>query len=163
MLLDARQFRLQPIHLFTGQLAEILVGLLQHQARVFQVAPQLFPLAVRGDDLLQFPVRLGGLAVFLRIADDGRIGHVARQFLEPRFDLIQLACVFHVRRMTQAMTRWPALGLLQRHRALQCVDGHRDLVDRTGGCVVMRCSHRPGAVSAASKPPRRLAAKRISS
>jgi hypothetical protein len=32
-----------------------------------------------------------------------------------------------------------------------------------GGLVVMRCSHRPGAVSVASTEPRRLAAKRISS
>ncbi len=32
-----------------------------------------------------------------------------------------------------------------------------------GGCVVMRCSQRPGAVSSARNEPRRLAAKRISS
>ena len=55
-----------------------------------------------------------------------------------------------------------ALRLLECHGAVQGVDGDGESGHRTGGWVVIRCSHSPGAVMAASTP-RRLAAKRITS
>ena len=122
-------------------------------------ARHVLPLAILGDDLGQLALRLGGLAILLGIADHGGIGHLARQFLEARFDLVELVRELHVR---LGDDQFAALLRFERHGAVQRVDRDGGLLVE-GGCVVMRCSHRPGAVSSARNDPRRLAAKRISS
>ena len=56
--------------------------------------------------------------------------------------------------------QFAAVLFFERHGVVQRDDGALGLVVGRG-CVVMRCSHRPGAVISANSDPRCLAAKRM--
>ena len=120
----------------------------------------LLPLAILCDDFAQLALLLGSLAVALVIADEFRVGHLARQVFKARLDAVQLFLILHVR-SASGDHQLAALLLFKRHRAVQGVNGdcglivgwwfRRDLLEPQSG----------SGQAGASMLPRRLAAKRI--
>ena len=83
----------QDFHLRHG--LQVGVGFLEHGARLGEAVLHLFPLAVLGHDFGKFALRLGDLAVLVRVADDGRVGHLLSELVKAFFELIELRSKMH--------------------------------------------------------------------
>ena len=95
--MDTGQFGFEAKHFVGGHLAQLGIGILQHLPAFVVVVLDLFVLAILVDHFFDIAACLGGLAIVLRIADDGRIGHLAGQLIEPPLHIVESLRVLHGR------------------------------------------------------------------
>ena len=93
--LEAGQLGIEAGDFIGGHGAQLLVGLGEHGAGALEVLAGALPVAVLRDHLLELEVGFGGLAVAVRVVDDGGVGHLAREVFVARLELVQLVQVFH--------------------------------------------------------------------
>ena len=141
---------LQPRDLFLGHGAQL--GVASRRACRGPARVRRRPSSTRGTWPTISPsslLGLGGLAVLVGVADHGRVGHLARELLEALLDLVELLPELHGCG-SLGDDQLAALALLRAPWRLRARGWRPPSVRRTGGLVVMRCSHRPGAVKVAS-------------
>ena len=146
ILLDLRQFRLQPKNLQPRHFPQVGIGLGQHRLRLLELSGVLFILAVLGDDFGQIAVRLRHLAVLVAIADHGCIRHLRGQFFEMLLDLIEFLAVLH-----SGDNQFAALRRFERHGAFERGYRHFSLLV---GWRLCRDALRPEAGSGQQTPGR---------
>src|ERR1039457_1359306 len=125
IFLDLHLLRLQfrDFHFRHG--LEVGVRLQQHGTRLGQAVFDLLPFAILDHDVGKFAPRLGDLAVLIRVANDGRIGHLLGELVKTFFELIELRSKMHGGLCDDQLA---ALLLLERHGAFERADGNRRLL-----------------------------------
>ena len=95
IFLDLRLLGLELGDLHLGHGFEIGIRILEHGAGLGEAVFHLLPFAVLGYDIGKFALGLGDLAILIRIADDGRIGHLLSELVKTFFELIELRSKMH--------------------------------------------------------------------
>src|SRR5947209_7868403 len=113
LLLDLEFFRFELGHLLLRHRPELAVGILKHGPGLRKTVLDLLPLSIFGDYLGNLALGFGDVAVLVRIADHGRIGHLASELVEALFKLFELRNELHggiqasLRRSAYAITSSP--------------------------------------------------------